>query len=133
MLDKLFTGAAAGWWGRRLLEWLGLGGSAIGGLFTLYNNMPPQLRGVLDRVLAGNWEEVTLGAAVPFAIYVVTQVLSFRATTKPQIVTDDGKKVSTNELPHATKSLVEAQAETVVARKKREPSLLERMFGKPRQ
>lgn len=123
---NLFTGVVAGWIGRRAIEVGGLLGTAA----AFYLALPESQQGVIQRILTGNWQDITLGAVIPFAIYVGSQIMSFRATVKPQIVTEDGKKVSTSELPSATKTLVEAQAETVVERKKRRPSIFQRMFQK---
>lgn len=127
---NLFTGVVGGWIGRRALELGGLLGALIGGGLAIYNGMGTAQQESVVALLTGNWQDATLGAVIPLAIYLFSQVLSFRATVKPQIVTEDGNKVSTRDLPTSTKTLVEAQAETVVERKKRRPSIFQRMFGK---
>ncbi len=129
-MGKLFTSAALGWFGRRILDWGGWLGTFVVSLIALSNSLPPSTQDSISRVLSGNWQDITLGAVIPFAIYVSSQVMSFRATTKPAVVTEDGKKVSLPELGAPTKTLVEEKVETAVERKKRRPNLLQILFGK---
>lgn len=125
---NLFTGVVGGWVGRRALELGGLLGALIGGGLAIYNGMSPSQQEAVVSLLTGNWQDATLGAVAPLAVYLFSQVLSFRATVRPAVVTEDGKKVPLPELGGATKTLVEEKAETAIERRKRRPTLFDRMF-----
>jgi ammonia channel protein AmtB len=125
---KPFTGVVAGWLGRRALELSGI----IGTLAAAYFALPDQQQNVVQFILNGNWQDITLGALVPFVIYVFSQVLSFRATVKDQIVVDGQRVDPKRDIPTGKRVMVEEVATTAVARKKRAPSVLERMFGRRR-
>jgi hypothetical protein len=132
MLASFFSQAALGWLGRRALDWGGwLGTVALAGI-GFYNQLSPSQQAVIGQVISGNWQDITLGALAPFAVLVFSQVLSFRATTKPQIVTDEGVKVSTDDLPRNKKVLTEEIANVAAEKKKaaRKPGLLDKLFGK---
>lgn len=125
---NIFTGVAAGWLGRRALELGGL----IGTIFAFWAALPPGFQEVITRLITGKWQDVTLGALVPLLVYVVSQVLSFRATVKPQIVTDDGLKVSTDKLPRNKKTLAEEAARVAAEKAKagRKPNIFDKLFGR---
>lgn len=129
-MGNLFTSAALGWLGRRVLDWGGWVGTIAAGGLALYANMTPTQQDSIGRLLSGNWQEVTLGAIAPLIMLVFSQVMSFRATVKPQVVTSDGKKVGLPELAESTQTIVEASADNAVARRKRKPNLLQILFGK---
>ncbi len=116
-----------GWLGRRALDWGGWLGTFLLGLIGLYNSLSPGAQTAIGNALQGNWQDITLGSAIPLVVLIVSQVMSFRATTKPQVVTDDGKKVAMKELPKATQTEVKQKVE-VAAEKERKPNLLERIF-----
>lgn len=132
MFSNLFSQAALGWLGRRALDWGGWLGTFVVAALGFYNNLTPQQQESVGRILSGNWQEITLGSLVPFAVLVWSQVMSFRATTRPQIVTDDGVKIATKELPKAKKTLVEEMANVADEKKKaaRKPGLLDKLFGR---
>lgn len=123
----MFKSAFAGFAVRWLLDTGGWVAGVTLALLQLYNSLPPGGRELVERVLAGNWGEITLSAAGGFLVWAVTQVYKLRATIKPQVVTADGKKADLKEMPKATQVLVNEQA--VTAQKKR-PTLLDKLFGK---
>lgn len=125
---NLFTGVVAGWLGRRALELGGL----VGTLAVAYINLPPGQQDAIQRVLTGRWEDVTLGAIIPLGAYIFSQVMSFRATVKDQVVLDGQRVEPRKDMPAGKAILVEEIAATAVERKKRRPSILERMFGRAR-
>ncbi|RYE82437.1 MAG: hypothetical protein EOP19_16195 [Hyphomicrobiales bacterium] len=82
-------------------------------------------------LLSRRWQDITLGSLVPIGPLVWSQVQSFLATVKPQVVTADGDKIDPRkDLPANKRVVVEEIAATAAAKKKREPGLLERLFGK---
>ena len=98
----MFKNVVVGWLGRRALEVGGL----IGMLWSAYTVLPPSRQEIINRIFTGEWQDITLGALVPFGGYVISQVLSFRATVKPQAVTPDGTKVSFEKLDPSTRAKV---------------------------
>jgi hypothetical protein len=92
-----------GWLGRRALEVGGL----VGTLWSAYSVLPPERQEVVNRILSGEWQDITLGALVPFAVYIGSQVLSFRATVQPQVVTADGTKARLPDLAPSTRAKVQ--------------------------
>lgn len=122
---SLLTGVVAGWLGRRALELGGL----LGTISAAFLALPPGQQEAIIQVLTGNWQNVTLGATV----YLVSQVLSFRATVKDQVVVDGERVDPRKDLPSTTRVFVEEAAITAVQQKKRrQPGLLERLFGRRR-
>lgn len=43
-------------------------------------------------ILTGQGGTLTIGAGIGFAVYVWSQIMSYRATVKPQVVTPDKKR-----------------------------------------
>ena len=111
-------------WGLRRLGELGSLGAA---LFAGYQALPEAQKGVVGRILSGEAGDITLNALWGLVAYLAIQVWSFRSTVKPQVVTEDGKQISTKKLTQEKKTYVEEAAK---AAEKREPGLLERIFGK---
>ncbi len=133
MFNSLFSPAALGWWGRRLADWGGWLGTTLSAVIGLYLALPQGTREDINQVLQGRWQDITLGSLVGFIVLIWSQVVSFRATTRPQIVTGDGVKVdTTKQLPRNKKVLVEEVAKVVVKKKKaeRKPNLLDKLFGR---
>lgn len=132
-MSKFLSSAALGWFGRRILDWGGWLGTFLVGILSFYNSLTPQMQEVIINLLSSRWEEITLGAVVPFVVLVFSQVQSFRATTKPQVVTTDGEKVDIRkELDPADRKYVDVLAKDVAASRPPKPNLLERLFGKTR-
>jgi hypothetical protein len=129
-MGKLFSKVALGWFGRRVLDWGGWLGTFIGGALALYNNLPPAVQDLILRVLTGNWKELTLGALVGLVPLVISQIASFRATVKPQVVTPEGIKTPLDELPVGQK-IETVTAARQAAQRRKKPSLLERLTGRP--
>lgn len=105
---SILSSVALGWLGRRVLDW---GGIAIGGTFGLiqfYNNMPPPLQVLVQKVATGHWQEITLGAVPGLLVWGWSQFQSFKTTTRPQVVTDEGKRVEMDKLAPAAQQTVNA-------------------------
>ena len=113
----IFTSVALGWLGRRVLDWGGWLGTFLLAVVGLYNMLPASSQTAVQAVLSGRWQDITLGALLPLGALIFSQVASFRATVKPQVVTPDGNKVAMKELPKATQTVVEEKAETVAAKR----------------
>jgi hypothetical protein len=119
MLTSIFQSAAAGWIGRRVQE---LG--ALASIFVpIYLAMPPAMKDSVHAIFMGQGGGLTLSAAGGLAWYLWTQFQSFRATTKPQVVTTAGKK-----LPLTPTGSKEAEAIAKLAPVPR--SLWERLFSR---
>lgn len=91
-LTSLAGSAALGWIGRRILEvggWLALAVSTISAL-------PPAYQELVLAVLTGQGGAQSIAAYFGLAVYIVSQVMSWRETTKPQVVAD-GQKVGLTE------------------------------------
>ena len=132
MLKNFTTQAALGWLSRRALDWGGWLGTFVVAVITFYNSLPPAQQETVGRIFSGSWQEITLGSLIPFAVLVWSQVLSFKATVRPQIVTQDGEKIATKELPANKRVFVDEAAKVAVDKKKatKKPGLLDRLFGK---
>ncbi len=98
----MFKNVVLGWLGRRALEVGGL----VGMLWSAYTVLPPARQEIINRIFTGEWQDITLGALVPFLGYVISQVLSFRATVKPQVVTEDGTKTKLPDLDPSTRTKI---------------------------
>lgn len=112
-----------GWLGRRVLDWGGWLGTFLLGLIGLYNALPPTAQAAIGNALQGNWQDITLGSVIPLGALVFSQIMSFRATVKPQVVTDKGEKVAMKELPKTTQTEVKQKVDAAVAVEKKRPTL----------
>ena len=110
-----------GWLWRRAQELAGLAFALI----PLYLAMPPGMQQDVQAIFSGQGGGLSISAAFGIAWYLWTQWQSYRATTKPQIVTQDGQK---SELPKG--SAVARQAEAVAAAAPAPKTLWERLTGK---
>lgn len=99
-----------GWLWRRAQELSGLAFALV----PIYMAMPPSMQKDIQAIFTGQGGGLTLSAAFGIAWYLWTQWQSYRATTRPQVVTTDGTKIA---LPKAgqeginTTRKVEALAE----------------------
>jgi hypothetical protein len=127
-MDKFFQNIAVQWAGRRALEVGGL----VGTLFVFYTNLPPLTQAALGKVFTNEWQDITLGSLVPVAAAAWGYIWSFRSTVKPHIVTDDGQKVASKDLPKNKRVYVDEAAKVAAEKKKaeRKPNLLDKLFGR---
>jgi hypothetical protein len=119
MLTSIFQSAAAGWLWRRVQELASLAGIFI----PIYLAMPPGMQRDVQAIFTGQGGGLTISAAVGLVWYLWTQFQSYRATTKPQVVTTAGKK-----LPLTPTGSKEAEAIAKLAPVPR--SLWERLFSR---
>ena len=102
-LTSLAGSAAVGWTGRRLLE--------VGGWLTTIISavllLPPEHQATVIALLSGQGGALSVAAYFGLAVYLWSQFMSWRATTKPQVVSSEGKK-------HTLPVLTEAQARDLV-------------------
>lgn len=78
-----------GWFWRRAQE---LAAWAFG-LVPIYLAMPPAMQEDVRAILTGQGGGLSISAAVGIVWYLWTQLQSYRATTRPQLVTVDAKKI----------------------------------------
>jgi predicted flavoprotein YhiN len=98
---SILSSVALGWVGRRVLDWGGWLGTFLLTVIGLYNGLPPAAQTAVQAVLSGHWQDITLGSLIPMAALVWSQIASFRATVRAQIVTPQGAKVELDQLPPA--------------------------------
>ncbi len=122
----ILSSVALGWIGRRVLDW---GGIAVGGIFGLiqfYNAMPPAVQEFVKEIATGNWQSITLGALPGVLLWGWSQVVSYRATVRPQIVTQQGQKADLKELPPAA----QRDVTEIVQMAKPSMTVLDRLIAK---
>lgn len=116
-MGAFFASVAVKWWLRRILDWGGWMATLLLGVINTYNNLPPGLQAVIVQVIEGNWQEITLGSVPGIIALIWSQIQSYRATVKPQIVTADGKQAELRELPPGNLNAVEQFATTAIQRR----------------
>lgn len=92
-----------GWLWRRAQELASLAGIFV----PIYLAMPRSMQADVQAIFTGQGGGLTISAAIGLGWYLWTQFQSYRATTKPQIVTTDGQK---KELPKGSSAAREADA-----------------------
>ena len=115
---SIFQNVAFAWLWRRAQELGGLGGTLV----FLYVSLPDQGKDAVNQIFAGGWQNVSLGAVATIGLYVWSQVQSWHATTRSQVVTEvNGTKVQVpmKELPATTQPVVKEAAEIAVQRRPR--------------
>ncbi len=122
----LAKNAILGWLWRRLQELV----SWAFGLAPLYMALPPIHQETILSVLRGEGGALSVSAYAGLAWYLFTQWQSYRATVKDQVVTDGVKVDPKKDMPRSDRILVEEKAATAVEKKKRQPNILEKLFGK---
>lgn len=112
---SILSSVAIGWLGRRLGDWGGWIVTVGGAVATLYGALDPVTQhAVLEagkQLVTGHWRDIPLGQIVTAlgAISLVwSQRASFKATTTPQVVTDEGKRVETDKLAPAAQQTINA-------------------------
>lgn len=128
---SILSSVALGWFTRRILDVGGWLGMVITGAIGVYSALPPQTQAAVTQAIQGHWGDITLSSLTPLLVYLGSQVVSFRATVKPQVVTKAGTKVSMKELPPSAQVVVAEKAETAAAKR---PTLAETLADlfKPR-
>lgn len=116
-MGAFFASVAVQWFLRRILDWGGWVGGFLLAVINTYNAMPPALQAAIVTVVEGRWQEITLGSLIPLGALVWSQIASFRATVRPQIVTEDGKQATLKELPQAKATTVQEFANTAIERR----------------
>lgn len=104
---------AVQWLIRRVPEFAGI----IVTLVTFYNSIPPQYQDLVVRVVSGQGGGLTVSALIGFALWAYAQVVSYRATVKPQAIVEENGKLVTNTLAPAKEKQV-ADVVTNVSSKK---------------
>jgi hypothetical protein len=74
------------------------------------------LQQAIVTVVQGNWQDITLGSLIGLVPLIWSQISSFRATVRPQIVTD-GQSVPLKELPPSKQTAVEEFAVTALGQR----------------
>lgn len=82
-----------------------------------YNGLTPSQQSLINGLLQGNWQDITLGSLVPFLVLIYSQIVSFRATVKPQAVVEENGKLVTNPLSPAKETEVKETVKNVSSRK----------------
>lgn len=124
---SILSSVALGWFGRRVLDWGGWLGTFLLSIIGIYNSLPPGAQEAIQSVLSGRWQDITLGAIIPLAALVWSQVVSFRATVAPQIVTSAGRRLE--NLPAPIQADIEATA-SVAPRRRTLADLLAEKLGR---
>ena len=106
----MFNNVAVQWALRRVLDYGGWIGTLAGGLVLFYSQLTPSQQGLVSGLLQGNWQDITLGSLFPFLVLVYSQIISYRATVKPQAIVEENGRLVSNTLSTAKEAEV---AETV--------------------
>lgn len=104
---SILSSVAIGFFGRKLLDVGGWVGGVAMAAFGFYAAATPAQQAVIGNILTGKWQDITLGALVPFIIWAWGQFMSYKATVRPQIVTSDGQKIELQQLPPTGQAVVE--------------------------
>ena len=94
-LASLFSQAGVGWLVRRVFDWGGWIGGTLGTLLALFASLDPITQSAILTALQGRWQDVTLGGAVGFVIWGLSQWRSWRATVKPHVTDGEHLRVLT--------------------------------------
>lgn len=112
---SILSSVAIGWLGRRLGDWGGWIVTVGGAVATLYGALDPTTQhAVLEagkQIISGRWRDIPIGQVVTVlgAVSLIwSQRASFKATTKPQIVTTEGKRIDMDKLEPAAQQTVNA-------------------------
>ena len=118
----MLNNVAVQWALRRVPEFAGI----IVTLITFYNSIPPQYQDTILKVASGQGGGLTVSAVIGLALWLYAQVVSFRATNRPQaVVVEDGKLVTNTLAPKKEKEV--ADVVTNVSSKK---TLLDIILGR---
>lgn len=118
----MLNNVAVQWALRRVPEFAGI----IVTLVTFYNSIPPQYQDIILKVASGQGGGLTVSALIGLALWLYAQVVSFRATNKPQAVVEENGKLVTNTLAPAK----EREVKEAVAHVSSKKSLLDIVLGR---
>jgi len=90
----MLNNVAVQWALRRVPEFAGI----IVTLITFYNSIPPQYQDTILKVASGQGGGLTISAVIGLALWLYAQVVSFRATNRPQAIVEENGKLVTNTL-----------------------------------
>lgn len=100
-LSTIATNVIFGWLWRRAQEL----GSFAAVIAPIYAYLPQDQKDTINAILSGQGGGISISAALGLGWYVWTQVQSYRATTKPQVVVDN-TRVAIKDLPTLTEEEV---------------------------
>lgn len=124
-MGSFFASVAVQWFLRRILDWGGWLAGFLLFVINTYNALPPPLQAAIVTVVEGRWQEITLGSLVPLLALVWSQVVSFRATVRPQVVID-GQQLPIEKMPSREASGVTELSRTALG--KRGETLIEKLL-----
>jgi len=124
-MTAFLSSAAFGWFLRRILDWGGWVGGFLLAVINTYNAMPPPLQAAIVTVVEGRWQEITLGSLIPLGALIWSQIQSFRATVRPQVVID-GQQLPIEKMPTREASGVTELSRTALG--KRGETLIEKLL-----
>lgn len=107
---SILSSVALGFFGRKIIDVGGWVGGVAMAAFGFYAAASPAQQQMIGNILHGKWQDITLGALVPFIIWGFGQVMSYRATVKPQVVTPLGQKIELEKLSTSDQREVVATA-----------------------
>ena len=125
MLTSIVQSAAAGWLWRRVQELASLSSIFV----PIYLAMPQSMKDDVHAIFTGQGGGLTISAAIGLGWYVWTQVQSYLATTKPQVVTADGEKLTPKKGTEALKR-IETQAKAAPKQQTIAERIWDRITGK---
>jgi hypothetical protein len=112
---NIFQNAAFGWILRRIPDW----GGQIALIYSVFLAMPPEHQATIGAILRGEGGGLTVSAYMGVAAWLYAQVMSYRATTRTQMVADGKVTVPVPQ----DKPVVRDAAQEV----RRQPTVLERV------
>lgn len=101
IIGSLATNVILGWLWRRAQEL----GSFIAVLAPIYAYLPQEQKDTIHAILTGQGGGVSISALIGLGWWAWTQIQSFKATTKPQVVVDN-TRVAIKDLPTLTEEEV---------------------------
>lgn len=127
-MNSILSNVAVQWLVRRVPDWGGWIGTFAMAVVGFYSTLTPGNQEIVNSLISGNWQNITLGALLPFVVLIYSQVISFKKTVQPQVVqTIDGTTVTTplKEVPGELRMTVKEV--TPIPRKR---TLLDILLGK---
>ena len=94
----MLQSVAIQWLIRRIPDWGGWLAVPVLAVISFFAGLTPAQQELVTNLLEGNWERVTMGAFIGFLPVIYANIISFRATNKPQAVVEENGKLVTNTL-----------------------------------